>query len=183
MRSTDASKPHEIVRRMQRRRLLALGAISAGLLAVGGGTLALLQPGLANARLTAAGRAVFTAVGQAILDGTLPQERARSQRAIGALLDRIDSLIEALPPHAQSELSQLITLLASAPGRRALAGVPAAWTEASVAQIQQGLQSMRVSPLDLRRQAYQALHDIVGAAYFSDSQSWSVLGYPGPLAI
>ncbi|MEO8653744.1 MAG: hypothetical protein ABI409_06430 [Ramlibacter sp.] len=41
----------------------------------------------------------------------------------------------------------------------------------------------RTSGLDLRRQAYQALHDIVGSAYFSDPGTWSFLGYPGPLKL
>ena len=168
---------------MQRRRLLALGALSAAVLAVSGVSIALVQPGLANARLTAAGRDVFAAIGHAILEGTLPADEARRQAAIAGLLDRIDALVAALPPHAQSELSQLVALLASTPGRRALAGVPAPWREASVSEVQQGLQAMRVSGLALRRQAYQALHDIVGGAYFSDSQTWSALGYPGPLAI
>ena len=55
--------------------------------------------------------------------------------------------------------------------------------DASVAEIQSALQSMRVSTLSLRRQAYQALHDIVGAAYFSDPGTWSLLRYPGPVAV
>ena len=42
---------------------------------------------------------------------------------------------------------------------------------------------MRVSSISLRQQAYQALHDIVGGAYFSDAQTWGLLGYPGPLKI
>jgi len=27
------------------------------------------------------------------------------------------------------------------------------------------------------------LHDITGAAYFSDASTWSQLGYPGPVRI
>ena len=42
---------------------------------------------------------------------------------------------------------------------------------------------MRLSTISLRQQAYQALHDIVGSAYFSDAGTWSMLGYPGPLKI
>lgn len=168
---------------MQRRRLLALGAFSAVALAVGGGSIALMQPGLANARLTIGGREIFAAIGGAILDGSLPAGETPRQAAVAGLLDRIDALIAALPPHAQAELSQLVALLASAPGRRALAGVSSPWQDASVGEVQQGLQAMRVSALALRRQAYQALHDIVGGAYFSDSQTWVALGYPGPLTI
>jgi len=96
---------------------------------------------------------------------------------------RIDALVQALPPHAQAELSQLLGLLGTGVGRRTLAGLAPDWRSASVAEVQQALQSMRTSRLALRLQSYQALHDIVGAAYFSDASTWPTLGYPGPLTI
>ena len=167
---------------MQRRRLLSLGVISAAALAVGGGTLAMLKPGLHEARLSPAGREVFAGASRGILDGTLPSGDAQLT-AIEGLLTRIDALVAGLPPHAQSELSQLLSLLASSGGRRALCGLEASWPVASVADIQQALQLMRHSRLSLRQQAYHALHDIVGSAWFSDAQTWSALGYPGPLKI
>ncbi len=165
---------------MQRRSLLALGALSAAALAVGGGALALLQPGLQGAKLSAAGRVVFSGVSRALLDGTLPTGRDALAVALDDLLGRIDGLVGALPPHAQSELSQLLALLGSAGGRRALAGLSEPWASASIADVQHSLQAMRVSGLSLRQQSYQALHDIVGAAYFADSRTWAALGYPGP---
>jgi hypothetical protein len=168
---------------MRRRSLLALGAVSAAVLAVGGGVLAVLQPGLREAGLSAAGREVFAGVSRGLLDGSLPAGGPGLERALQGLLERIDGLIAALPPHAQSELSQLLALLASAGGRRALAGLSEPWPTASVADIQQALQGMRVSGISLRQQAYQALHDIVGSAYFSDAQTWGLLGYPGPRQI
>ena len=54
------------------------------------------------------------------------------------------------------------------------------WADATVPAIRQALEAMRLSPLSLRQQAYQALHDITGSAYFSEPATWSVLGYPGP---
>lgn len=167
---------------MQRRSLLALGAVSAALLALGGGTLALVQPGLQDSKLSAGGRDVFLGVSRALLDGSLPTGPAAAP-ALTDLLDRIDALVAALAPHAQAELSQLLALLATAPGRRAVAGLAESWSTASVPQLQQALQGMRVSSVSLRQQAYQALHDIVGGAYFSDARTWALLGYPGPLKI
>jgi len=152
-------------------------------LAVGGGALAMLQPGLHEARLSRAGRDVFNGVSRGVLDGSLPESGRDRVIALEALLDRIDALVAALPPHAQSELSQLLSLLASGAGRRAVAGLSDPWQTAQVKDIQQALQSMRVSSISLRQQAYQALHDIVGGAYFSDVSTWSRLGYPGPLKI
>jgi len=165
---------------MQRRTLLKLGLASAAVLSVAGGAVALLQPGLADSRLTAGGRAVFAAVGRALLEGSLPAEAGAQQRAMAGLLERIDGLAGSLPPHAQAELSQLLALLNSTAGRRALTGLPADWPQASLPEIQQALQSMRLSSLALRQQAYQALHDIVGGAYYSDPSTWVQLGYPGP---
>ncbi|EJL85058.1 hypothetical protein PMI15_01954 [Polaromonas sp. CF318] len=168
---------------MQRRTLLKLGAASAAVLLVAGGTAALLQPGLAGGALSASGREVFSAVGRAVLDKTLPADEGARQIALNGLLSRVDVLVQSLPPHAQAELSQLLALLASAAGRRALAGLNRPWQEASVADIQQSLQDMRLSRLALRQQAYAALHDITAGAYFSDPASWALLGYPGPMKI
>lgn len=168
---------------MHRRKLLTLGAVSVVILAVGGGLVATLQPGLREARLSAGGREVFAGVGRGLLEGSLPTGGAALERALNGLMERIEGLIAALPPHAQSELSQLLALLANAGGRRALAGLAEPWTLASVADIQQALQGMRVSAISLRQQAYQALHDIVGSAYFSDPGTWDLMGYPGPVKI
>jgi hypothetical protein len=159
------------------RRWLLLGAFSAAVLAVGGGSFALMRPGLHEGKLTESGREVFGGAARGLLDGTARPDE------IAPLLTRIDTLVTGLPPHAQEELSQLLALLASAPGRRAFAALAPSWTEASVPEIQDALQSMRVSSVSLRQQAYQALHDIVGAAYFSDEATWTLLDYPSPKAI
>jgi hypothetical protein len=168
---------------MQRRTLLTLGATAGAVLLVAGGAAALMQPGVKQGMLSASGREVFSAVGSAVLDKTLPPDQSARQIALNGLLGRIDVLISALPAHAQSELSQLLSLLASAPGRRALAGLGASWSEASILDVQQALQGMRLSSLALRQQAYGALHDITAGAYFSEPSSWSLLGYPGPTKI
>lgn len=168
---------------MQRRALLKLGVTSAAVLMLVGGASALLQPGLQGGALTSAGREVFAAVGRAVLDKSLPQEEDALQNALNALLRRVDTLVQALPPHAQSELSQLLSVLASAPGRRTLASLRSPWPDASLADIQQALQVMRLSTLAMRQQTYAALHEITTAAYFSDAATWPLLGYPGPLKI
>ncbi len=168
---------------MQRRSLLKLGLASAVVLGLAGGAAALWTPGLQEGRLSPAGREVFFTVGQAVLDQTLPIDDGPRQMALQGLLARIDVLVQALPPHTQDELSQLLSLLASAGGRRALAGLAPDWAEASVAEVQEALQGMRLSRLALRQQAYAALHDITAGAYFADESTWAVLSYPGPLNI
>ncbi len=168
---------------MQRRSLLKLGLVSAAVLAIAGGAAVLVQPGLEGGKLTQTGREVFAAVGNAVLDKTLPEESAARQAALGGLLNRIDALATALPPHTQAELSQLLSILGSGAGRQMLGGLGRAWPAASIDEVQQALEGMRLSGLALRQQAYAALHDITAGAYFSDPSSWAVLGYPGPLNI
>ena len=168
---------------MQRRTLLKLGVAAAAVLVVAGGASAWLEPGWQKGGLSATGRVVFIAVGRAVLDKTLPIHNGEREIAIKGWLDRVDALIDALPSHAQAELAQLLALLANPAGRRALAGLHLPWSDASVADVQQALQAMRISRLALRQQAYAALHDITASAYFSDSSSWAFLGYPGPLKI
>lgn len=165
---------------MQRRTLLKLGVLSGAVFTLAGGAAAFLQQGLSQGKLSSTGREVFRAVGRAVLDGSLPADNPARQVALEALLGRIDELTLALPPHAQGELSQLLALLASPPGRRALAGLSDAWPFATETHIQQALQGMRVSSIALRQQAYAAMHDITAAAYFSDPSTWPQLGYPGP---
>lgn len=168
---------------MRRRGLLTLGLVSAAVLAVGGGAVALLAPGLQDGRLSPRGREVMGAVGRALLDGSLPAREQAIAAELEGLLARLDGLVAGLPPHAQAELSQLLALLASAGGRLALAGLGEEWHVASVARRQQALQAMRVSALALRQQSYQALHELVGSAYFSGPSTWRALGYPGPLPV
>lgn len=169
---------------MQRRTLLALGVGSAAVLAVVGGAQALLEPGLeGDARLGAAGRSVFRAVARAVLDGMLPPDGAARDAALDAHLQRLDATIAGLPAAMRAELSQLIALLAGAAGRRGLAGLSEPWAEASVADLQAALQSMRTSSFDLRQQTYHALRDLTNGAWFADPHTWSSIGYPGPRAI
>lgn len=168
---------------MQRRSLLKLGIASAVVLAVAGGTIALVQPGLVNGRMSESARGTVGAIAKAIMDGTLPSEPVAAQTALNGLLDRIDGLIAGLPAHVQAELGQLLTLLPTAAGRLGITGLGTAWDKASVQEIQTALQAMRTSSLDLRQQTYAALHDIVSGSYFSAPETWSILAYPGPLSI
>lgn len=168
---------------MQRRSLLTLGLVSGAVLALAGGAAVLLQPGLQQGHLSASARALFTSLGRAILQGTLPTDAQQRSRALAGMVERIDALAMNLPPAVQAELSQLVGLLCTAPGRMGLAGLTPAWADASEAQVQAALESMRFSRLALRQQAYHALHEIVGGAYLSDESTWAAVGYPGPLAI
>jgi hypothetical protein len=165
---------------MQRRTLLKLGLASAAVLAVAGGGLALLRPGIEGGRLTPAGREVFAAVARAVLDGMLPADAAALSAALHAHLGRLDDTIAGFPSATQSELAQLLAVLASSVGRVGLAGLRSDWPDAGVAEVQQALQGLRTARIELRQQAYHALRDLTNAAYFADASAWPALGYSGP---
>jgi len=69
---------------MKRRSLLKLGIASGVVLAVAGGSLALLKPGLADGRLSPAARQLMRAVALAVFDGLLPAEAAARETGIDA---------------------------------------------------------------------------------------------------
>lgn len=168
---------------MKRRRLLQLGFGAGLVLAVAGGSIALLRPALVDGRLQPRARQVFRAVARAVLDGSLPGDLQERERALDAHLQRLERTIDALPAHAQGELSTLVALLGTAAGRLAVASLAADWPDATAAEIASALQGMRLSSLALRVQAYQALRDLTAAAYFADPSAWSLLGYPGPVPV
>lgn len=164
---------------MQRRTLLKLGIGAAALLAVAGGGVALLRPGLLDGRMTPAGRSVFHAVARAVLDGSLPGEPAEREAALEAMLRRLDDTLAGFPAPTQSELSQVLALLASTAGRIGLAGLSTDWPHASTGEIQAALQGMRTSSLAMKQQVYHALRDLTNASYYADPQAWPLMSYPG----
>ncbi len=165
---------------MKRRTLLTVGVATATLMAIAGGSLALLRPARRDGRLTDAGRTVFAAVARAVLGPLLPADAAVRARAIEAHLTRIEATVAGMPPTMQAEVDEMITLLASSPGRLALTGLGGAWSEAAVPEIAAALQGLRVSSLTLRQQVFHALRDLTNAAHFADPAAWQAIGYPGP---
>lgn len=164
---------------MKRRTLLTVGAGVATLLALAGGTVALVAPGRRAGRLTEAGRDLFSAVARAVLGDILPPDAEARSQALAAHLTRVEAAIAGMPPALQAEVDELITIASSAPGRLLLVGLASEWSAASVAEVTAALQSMRVSRLGLRQQAFQGLRELTNAAYFAEPGIWPALGYPG----
>jgi hypothetical protein len=169
---------------MQRRTLLKLGLGSAVVLAVVGGATSLLQAGLQKGALTERSRLILSRVADAVIAEAWPDQATLPRAAaMDALLIRINAKIAATPDTVQAELSQLLTIMDSTPGRLALVGISSTWEKVEATELTEALQSMRLSRLSLRQQAYQGLHDLVYAAYFSGKESWPVMGYPGPVPL
>lgn len=168
---------------MKRRTLLTVGAGAGILLALAGGTIALLKPGLQQGRLSAGGREMFAAVATGVLGDLLPAEAGARAAALDGHLKRLDDTIAGLPPALQAEIDELVTLLSAAPGRVALAGLRPGWSQASVAELQDMLRGLQTSSLLLRQQLFHALRNLSNAAYFADASTWPAIGYPGPMPV
>lgn len=165
---------------MRRRTFLTLGiAGAATFTAVGWWAAIRKRPDPAHA-LDDDARSIVAAIIPAMLEGALPGGARERDTAIKETVDNIDRAIQGLPPSAKTELGQLFALLALAPARRAFAGVAPPWQEAGVAEVAAFLDRWRDSGWALKRSAYDALHQLILAAWYGNDRSWLGIGYPGP---
>jgi len=152
---------------------------------VGGGAIALaaggaLYRGLQQSaprrfNLDKSGHELLTAVAPVLVGPALT-----APADIAAVVGRVQTAIAGLPLATQAELQDLFGLLALAPARRLLTGLPA-WRDATPAQLQTFLQDWRLHRFQKLRSAYQALHDLVLGSWYADPASWGAIGYPGPM--
>jgi hypothetical protein len=167
---------------LSRREFLQIGA--SGALVLAAARLACARPVAGEppppAVLSTGARDVLTAVVPAMLAGALPTEPSARAARIAATIEGVDRAVSDLPPHTQADLHDLFALLGFAPARWVLAGVRPPWRQASRAEIEGFLQRWRFSGWALKQQAYQALHELVYAAFYADPASWPPIGYPGP---
>lgn len=152
---------------------------------VGGGAIALaaggaLYRGLQQSaprrfNLDKAGHELLTAIAPVLVGPALT-----APADVAAVVSRVQAAIAGLPLATQAELQDLFGLLALAPARRLLTGLPA-WRDATPAQLQTFLQDWRLHRFLTLRSAYQALHDLVLGSWYADPASWGAIGYPGPM--
>jgi hypothetical protein len=164
---------------MERRTLLKLGLAGGLVMAAGAGLVALVKPGRQAGRLTAPGRAFYAAVARGVLGPLVPVDPAAASPVLEAHLRRLEQTIASMPPGVQAEIDELTTLASSAPGRLALIGLTVPWDDASPAEVEAALQTLRRSSIALRQQVYQALRELTTAAFFADAATWTLLGYGG----
>lgn len=177
------STPHTT----KRRSLLKLGLIGAALLATGGFVATRLADGSPSARLAkaihlgASMQLMLARVFEAVLNDVLPADPAQRQAQLDAAVGGLDKGIGNLPLHVQSELKDLLGILTLAPTRFVLAGRWSGWEAATVKDVQAMLTGLRTSSIELRRLIYVTLRDLAAASYYAMPQTWSAMGYRGPL--
>lgn len=171
---------------MRRRTWIKIGVVGGALLALGAGVLVPARRGWEDGRLTPAGRTLFGAVAGAVLEGLLPAGAtaapARAE-ALRAHLERLEATVAGLPAAMRAEIEELSALLLHPAGRYVLTGLADDWGQAPPPAVQQALQGLRESRLELRQQVFHALRDLTNGAWFADPGTWGAIGYPGPLAV
>jgi hypothetical protein len=168
--------------KLSRRTFIAAGALGVAALAATRFLPRTSAPGRdASLRaLDADGEAIVRALVPAMLAGALPDDRASRENALDETVRTVDSAILGLPRHAQGELAELFALLASAPGRIALARTTASWSDMSEQDAHAFLERLRTSRFMLPRAAYDALHQLVFASWYGNPRTWAAIGYGGP---
>jgi hypothetical protein len=167
---------------LSRRQFLKVGLVSGAVLA-GAGWFALRggwKPAGGYRWLDARSSAIVTALVPAILEGSLPSGEPGRSVAVREVVAAFDRAVSGLSPAVQREIAELFSLLGVAAGRFIVAGVRSPWAEATGDEISAFLRRWRTSRFDLLRVAYQALTQLVIAAWYGNPASWAAIGYPGP---
>ncbi len=176
----DRSIDHPLTpkRRWFLKTSLAIGVVGATL---GGATY--WKRGVSEGVLTPEGRDIFKAVARALMWDFLPKEPAAQEARLQAHLVRVNEVLASMPGSSQVELAALLGALANLPTRWLMTGMGTSWSDASVAQINQALNTMRLHSLPTQTVPYHVLRDLSCLAFFSTPGNWSHAQYPGPVEI
>jgi hypothetical protein len=160
-----------------RRSFLKIGLLGTLALATAGGLYRMTRPAETPGPFTLDDKAksVLAAVVPAML-----KDAVNSPADIDAAVQRAVDAIHGLPLSAQKEVQDLFALLALAPSRRLLAGVPDDWDQAKPADVAAFLQDWRISRIALFQSAYLGLHDLITGSWYAHESTWASIGYPGP---
>lgn len=162
-----------------RRRFLQVGIAGAAILIAGRALYRPRHPATSRV-LDERGVELVTALAPAVLAGSLPTEPSARAAVIQDVVEAFDQAVAGLSPAVQSELQDLFGLLCFAPARVALAGVWSPWNEAGESAIAEFLSRWRTSRFDLLRAGYQALTQLLQAAWYGNPRAWGAIGYSGP---
>lgn len=130
--------------------------------------------------LDAKSRTALAAIAAVMLEGALPQDEVTHEDALQAVVLGADTVIAGLPDKVQEEMRDLLMLLSQPLARRWVVGVTSPWQTASRDDIVNFLNRWRFSSILLLRSGYQALHQILFAAWYGNPRSWVGIGYEGP---
>ncbi|PCI28908.1 MAG: hypothetical protein COB67_05305 [SAR324 cluster bacterium] len=130
--------------------------------------------------LREADKKVLAGIIPVMLEQALGDTEQEKENSLHWVLQGVDEAILGLTPSIQDELRELFMLLYFAPTRRLLARVWNPWLEATGEEIRNFLEQWRNSRFILLQTAYQALHELITAAWYANPASWDSIGYDGP---
>lgn len=165
-------------RRWFLKTALALGAVGATL-----GGLVFWHRGVSDGKLTDHGRDVFKGLAIGFVGPMLPKDPVQREIVLGRHLQHLEAFLATMPPVLQVEVNAVAGLLANMPTRRMLTGLGSRWMDATEAEIADAIESMRMNPLPSNRLTYQVVRAITCMSFFTNSDNWSLTGYPGPVQI
>jgi hypothetical protein len=114
-----------------------------------------------------------------VLEGALPQDAAARSQAIAETVEAFDRAVAGLSPAVQKEVDELFSILRFAPTRLMLAGLWSPVEESSPQEIADFLTRWRRSRFGIQRAGYQAMTQLIQAAWYGNGASWAAIGYPG----
>lgn len=169
---------------LTRRQLLKYGAGGAALLALGGIGLSLQRTitRTPRAELAALSEREFSILA-AVADRIAPGGDGFPSAWDAHVPEKLDALFATMHPGAVDELKQALALLENAAAGLLLDGRTSTFTGSSGDEQDDILQAWRTSNLQVRRTAFKALNGLIGATYWSSSDVFAAIGYPGPLAL
>jgi hypothetical protein len=128
-------------------------------------------------------RTIVAAIAPAMLADALPDAGAQRTAAVREVVRGVDTAIAALPALVQDEVGQLFSLLGFPLSRWLVAGVATPWANAQPQDVEAFLTRWRYSKLALLRSGYQALHQLLLAAWYANPVAWPQIGYAGPPSV
>ena len=172
------------MRSVSRRRFIQAGLAGAALLALARWIDRPVDAASAPYRfLDARGARTVAALVPVVLAGALPGEEGARKAAIAEVVAGFDRAVAGLAVPVQAEIGELFSFLHTAPLRVAFAGLWKPVDESTPAQLRDFLLRWRDSRFDLQRASYRAITQLMQAAWYGNSSSWPLIGYPGPPAV
>lgn len=163
-----------------RRQLLKVG-IAGGLVLAGARWLDRPQAVAASSYrfLDERSASAAAALVPVVLDGALPRDAAARKQAVDETVEAFDRAVAGLSPAVQKEVAELFSILRFPPTRLMLTGLWSPLEESSAQEIAEFLTRWRHSRFDIQRAGYQAMTQLIQAAWYGNGASWAAIGYPG----
>jgi hypothetical protein len=133
--------------------------------------------------VAAGSEAALAAIVPVVLAGSLAADPLARRRQVEAAIAGFDAAVAGLPPLVQAEIGRLFGLLRNPLTRAIATGIAAPLASASPMEVERFLNSWRFSSIEPLRAGYDALHQLIFAAWYGNPIAWPAIGYPGPPAL